>query len=174
MAEEKSEAAEGAEEAPKKKLNPFVLLLAVQGLVIVGAGFVFTKVAFFEKRPDFTKKSLRERAIASVKVDAELVETYDLKEITVNLNNNHSLKAHIHVELTDKKTRESLERRLPSVLSKVIEVMSTRTIDQASSLQGKLQLKEALRDAINEVLEKEANVVEGIVRDIYFVDFVLI
>jgi flagellar FliL protein len=84
------------------------------------------------------------------------------------------LKTHIHVELTDKKTRESLERRLPSVLSRVIEVMSTRTIDQASTLQGKLQLKEALRDAINEVLEKEANVVEGIVRDIYFVDFILI
>jgi flagellar FliL protein len=174
MADDKKEAANGADEAPKKKLNPIILVLALQGLVIMGAGFVFTKIAFFEKRPDFTKKSLRERAIASIKVDSEMVETFDLKPISVNLSNNHMLKTHIHVELTDKKTRESLERRLPSVLSRVIEVMSTRTIDQASTLQGKLQLKEALRDAINEVLEKEANVVEGIVRDIYFVDFILI
>jgi len=176
MAEEKEKPAEeGAEkkDAPKKKLPILMILAAMQVLVVLGAGSVFVKIAFFEKRPDFSHKNLKERAIASVYDDSQKVETLDLKEFSVNLPNNHILKANIKLEVSDKMTVSAIQKRLPAIQAHVIEILSARTEEQTATFQGKLQLKDALRDAINKLISEEGSH-PGIVREVYFVDFILI
>lgn len=170
------EAKEGAadEAAPKKKLSPVLLLLGVQLIALLGAGGVIIKATLFTKRPDFSTKALTERAIASVRDVAEEIQMVDLSEFTVNMIDRHTLKVSIQLEVSNPDTAKIVQRRMPAMRANILQILARHPGQSADRIQGKLLLKDAIRGALNDQLEKDGLSKSGVVRDVYFVEFVMI
>ncbi len=200
MAEEKvEEGAEGsapaAGAAPKKKLNisPIQIGLSLQLIVLIGAGALIVKGSLFVKRPDLSEHTLVETAIESLRDDEKKIEIVDLEEFVVNLSTKAILKTHIQLEVSDAEVTSFLKARKPAIRSRVLALLGTQSAEQSQMIQGKLLLKDAIREALNEELtehresgrkpasvdantanaHEDLNALEGIIRDVYFVDFVV-
>lgn len=169
-------AKEGAEgEAPKKKkFSPLLILMGVQFVFLLAAGGVMIKATVFAKRPDMSEKALTERAIASVRDTLEEIQMVDFKEFTVNMSDKRSLKISIQLEVSNPDTAQAVQRRMPALRANILQVLSRSPGQPTDRIQGKLLLKDAIRAALNEELEKEGLAKSGIVRDVYFVEFVMI
>jgi flagellar basal body-associated protein FliL len=170
MAEENEETQNAA---PKKKPNLLGIALGLQLLGLIAASGLIVKAALFTKGPDVSEKRLGERAIISVMDDLAKVQMVDLQEFKVNLPKNHVLKANIQMEVSDEATVLVVNQRIAAIKASILEVLSKQSLEMTSTFQGKLALKEALREAINkEIIASKNNA--GVVREVYFVDFVLI
>lgn len=173
MAEETT--AEGGEEAPKKKIDMVMVLMGLQVLLVLGAAGVIGKIALFPKKHDLRDSTLKERAIASVRDDLTKVQILDLDRFTVMLPERHTLQARIQVEVSDQDVATRIQRRKPSVRARILNVLSSRSQTETSKLQGKLLLKDAIREAINEELSQTfPDETKGVVRDVYFMEFTLL
>jgi flagellar basal body-associated protein FliL len=170
MAEE-NKAEGGAEEAkPKKKLNPLLLGLGLQTvLLLVGAG-LFVKGTLFAPKPKLTVQSFQERAIASVEDDLSKVQNVDLDPISVTMPGKNLIKTKLSLEVSNAETASLIKLRLPEVTSTINTVLSRQNLLELNTLQGKLEFKDTLRDALNDVLSKQAKH-PGIVRDVYVLEF---
>ncbi|HEY8416773.1 MAG TPA: flagellar basal body-associated protein FliL [Limnochordales bacterium] len=73
----------------------------------------------------------------------------------------------IVLEVDSEETKQWAEQRSPQVRDRVISVLRQQTMESIHGAEGMERLRQRLRDAINEVL------VEGVVRDVYFVDLVV-
>lgn len=174
-AKKEDSAAEGGDEAatPKKKIPLWAVGAVLQLLVILGTGAVFVKITFFEKKMIPQDNQMIERAIASAKVNQEQAVNVDLSEFTVNLPGRHMLKTKIQIEVSSEVTNQAVQRRMAEIKSAINEVLSRRPVEASQNLFGKLAIKEDLRDALNGILEKSEGAEVGIVREVFFTDFIL-
>lgn len=165
---------EGAEEAapPKKKFGLVQILIGVQIVVILGAAGVIVKVALKPKKFVVQESAMKERAIASVRDDLAKVQTIELESFVVNLPEKHTLKTQIQIEVSDPSVAEHLQKKKAAVRARILNVLTMQTFREAEKIQGKLLMKDAIRDAINEEIfvNKET---QGVVRDVYFSEFML-
>jgi flagellar basal body-associated protein FliL len=175
MAEENKP--EGAQEEegkkPKLRLTMLQLGLILQTLCLLGAGAVITKVALFTKHHDLRESTLRERAIASIQDSADEIQNVSLSDFTVNLPQDHLLKTKLELEVSNPRTAALLDKRMSAVRARVLNVLSEQPLESANTLQGKLRLKDAIREAINEELLASGEK-RGVVREVYFMDLTLI
>ncbi len=178
MAEE-STPEEGAKEGeekgkgPKKKLPLLLIALAGQLVVVLAAGGFLVKTALFTKGPDVSAPKMKERAIASIEESIEKVQTMELEQFSVNLSGQKVLRTNIQLEVTDEATVAILRKRMSSVKARVLEVLAAQRTVSANTFQGKLRLKDAIRDALNAELYS-AGEKKGTVREVYFAEFILI
>ena len=172
MAEEQSP--KGAPEgAPKKKLSLALVGLFGQLLLTIAAAGVIIKVVT-SKKPVLATAQLQERAIASIHDSFDDIQTVNLDSFTVNLPGKKTLRVTLQVEVTGPDIAQAVQERMPALKSNVIQTLSKFNGKQGDQIQGKLLLKEALRNALNQQLEKDKGLAAGVVRDVYFVDFLLI
>lgn len=164
--------AEGAEEAPKKKISLALIMLGLQLVVLLGAGGVIVKVALAPKKVDMSEKTLKESAIASVRDDLEDLRFVEFEDFTANLLGQRILKTKIQVEVSNEEVAKVIERRKAAIRAQILNVLSAQTGNETEKIQGKLLLKDAIRDAMNE--EISPLVKKGVVRDVYFVEFLMI
>lgn len=164
--------AEAPKKKPRKKVPLILVGMVVQLLIVLGAMGLIVKGVFFTKSQDLNIDHLRERAIASVKDDSAKRKSMDLKEFTINLNKDHVLKTTIELEVSDADTVEIIERRMPAIKYKIINLLSGADAGRTGSFQGKLALKDSLREAINDELINSGHSA-GIVREVYFTTFFL-
>jgi len=172
MASEEEKKTDDNAEKPKKKIPMIVLALSAQMLVILAALGMVVKGVFFTKGPDMSIKNLQERAIASVKDDSNKKRLMDLKDFTITVGRQHVLKANIELEVSDEQTLQIIERRMPAIKYKIINLLSNVDTKRTGSFQGKLALKDSLREAINDEII-EAGHVSGVVREVFFTNFYL-
>jgi flagellar basal body-associated protein FliL len=174
MANEEKAEAGGEEASPKKKIPLLLVALGAQFLILVAAGGVMLKATVFAKKVDVSDAVLAERAIASVHDSFNEIQMVDLKEFTVNMADRHTLKVSIQLEVSNPETAKIVERRMPALRANILEILGRHPGQKSDRIQGKLLLKDAIRSALNDELEKEGLAKSGIVRDVYFVDFVMI
>ena len=178
MAEEEegsgeSTGAETPKDAAPKKALPLLQIGLVLQLVIFGGAFgLITKAALFTKAPDLSEKTLRDRAIASVRDDSSKIQMLDLKDFNVNIMSHHVLRTNLQVEVSDEVTAAIMKKRMSAIKARVLGVLSEQSHEKAQTLQGKLLLKDAIRDCINAELLQQGNK-KGVVREVYFMEFVL-
>lgn len=94
---------------------------------------------------------------------------YESTEFTVNIadtNGRRFLVTQFSVEVENKQVLEELNKKLPIFQDKVIMVLSSQTIEDLNSSDGKSQIKQLLIDSINEILSK------GKIENIFFNKFV--
>lgn len=166
-------AEENQTEAPKKKISPTLLLLGIQSLAIIGGLGFIAKISLNAGGPNLDDRALLDRAIASVKDDSSKVTVVNLDEFSVNLPQTSILKAQIQVEVSNPETAELVKARISAVKAQVLEVLASQSKDRTATLQGKLLLKDAIREAINKEIQTHAKGI-GLVRDVYFMEFLLI
>jgi len=162
------------EEQPKKKLPLLYIAVGGQVLLLLGAaGFVVFASSKMDK-PQLTQSKMIERAIAAVHDDLSQIELIPLDEFTVNMDGTNTvIQTKINVEVSNKAAAGLLSQRMPVVRAKIIELLSRQKPATLSHIQGKLQLKDAVREALTESIIREAGIPSGIIRDIYFVDLIL-
>jgi flagellar basal body-associated protein FliL len=174
MAEEaKNEEGQEAQETPKKKLNPLLLVGALQIFVMLGAGGLITNVMLFSKKPTLSSAEQAERAIASIQDLNSEIQNVDLDEFTINLPGRRMMKTKLNIEVSNPSTRALIQSRMPAIRARILDILTQQSPLRSTSLEGKLVMKDSIKEAINEELFK-ASESKGVVREVYFLEFILV
>jgi flagellar protein FliL len=189
-----AEVAVSAETEGKKRSLGKVLLLGLSAILfLTGIGFfLLTKFGMLGSPPApdtkveaeapqqtathtapeaHTKPSDHKTAssVAPVAIEGESV-LVELKPFVVNLQDERRsryLRIAIQLEIVGAKWEEEIQKRLPQVRNRLLFLLSNKTVDEISSVDGKYRLQEEIVHHINENLEK------AIVQKVYFTDFIV-
>lgn len=158
MAKEEVKAAEEEEQPKKSKLKLIILASLV---IILGAG------GFFGWKWYSNKKANEETA-----QEEELSIMLPLKSFIVNLVDKTGagkryLKLTMELEVGGEEQKLEVEKRIPHLRDTILLLLSSRSLKDIGTMEGKLELKQALLMRINRILG------EGIVHRVYFTEFVV-
>lgn len=178
MAEEQkqgdNQAGDSASNPPKKALNPITIGLALQSVLMLAlVGFV-GKTVFMTPKPDLSPQLLQERVVASIRDENADIQYLPIKELVVNMDAKHTIKAELVLEVSNAEILQLFTDRAPIIRSKVLRVLSGQTFSRVDKIQGKLELKDRLIQVLNQELADSNYRGNGTVRDIYFVDLLLL
>jgi len=159
------------EEIQAKK--PFLKYILLGGIVIVlGAGGYVGWDLFVKERIEGSKKETRISKSRSKSRKKEARMTHPLESFIVNLMDKAGLgkrylKVKIILEISDEEDKKMVETYKSQLRDTILLLLSSQLFSEISTMEGKLELKQALLSRINQVLG------EGIVHRIYFTEFVV-
>jgi flagellar FliL protein len=175
MAEEKENQEQEEKEKEKSgggnKLLLIVIIVLLLLLLIIGG-----LVAYFllsnnddTQQPDQQKQ---EKVVKKKKVKdmTEVGPIYPLDQFIVNLVSNNAdryLKCKISFELDAPELQQEIDKKLPAVRDIIINILSSKTVEEIQTAKGKEKLKEEIRKKVNEILTT------GEIRHVYFTEFVI-
>ena len=182
MAEKKEEEIVEAPEGKKSSSMMLIIIIVVLILVIL-IGAVVTILMMGgdskseEKASKATEKTEKVAGEKKPTPGAESSRTLDkigillpLDTFTVNLmseSGSRYLKATISLELSGKELTEELEAKKPVIRDKILRLLSSKSIEEVSTLKGKDQLSEQIMQQLNPMLK------DGSMNGVYFTDFVI-
>jgi flagellar FliL protein len=163
MAKEKPQDPEAppAEQTKPKRSLKKILILAVLGLLLVGGGLV-AYVMLTDEPP------VGKEAQAS-QVGSKNVVNLPLDPFLVNLADKESrryLKLKVELEVDSETSAKELEKSLPRLRDAIILLLSSKTYLDLSSLQGKQQLKQEIKQKVSAVPGGKK------ISDVFFTEFV--
>jgi flagellar FliL protein len=144
------------------------IIIGVVVLVLAGGGYVGWTM--------LTPQSDQTGADGGQAPDTEAVEEievgamFDMDPFVVNLNEaggKRYLKSKIEIEYVGDNVRLELANRLPQLRDVILLHLSSKTLDEIRSVDGKVELKNALIKRINQVMK------QGKIRNLYFTQFVI-
>lgn len=150
-------------------LSPGVLVLGMAMLFIATMGSAFLAVTFLGRTNAKAPANQTSGPAAPKKETKELGPTYAVGNFTVNLSDEGDrlyVKAGVAVEASSQEVVAELTARDPQLKDIVIAVLSSRTMADIASAEGKESVKREIRDAMNRLLAK------GKVRGVFFTEFV--
>lgn len=165
--------ATAAENAPSKanKSMAWIMFLAFSGLnVLAGLASLFlvynATIGFVY--PSSTEQDLA-KEMAERKPASQGEALYTLESMTVNLNGvpSRMMRVQLSLALLDEEGFEEIMDLGGRVRAEVARVLSSKNYNEIESLQGKLFLKDEIVLALNTMLKR------GVVKDLYFTDFVV-
>lgn len=168
--------AEGAENAPKKNLNMGLILkiaFAVLNLGITGGGgYLVYASTLGWKSPTITEEDLvtaeEKEAASKLKLDPFI---YTMDKFTVNLDDKpqRTIRIEVNLEMLGKDGFEEVintENRAKA-RDKIVRVLNSKNFSELETIQGKLFLKDKIAMEMNSLLK------QGVVKDVYFSEFVV-
>ncbi|GMQ79695.1 MAG: flagellar basal body-associated FliL family protein [Thermodesulfobacteriota bacterium] len=161
MAKEKEEGKDAEEEqAPKKSKLKLIIIAVVVLLIGAGGFFGYNKY----------KKGKEEKAEANKAEKVSII--CPLKSFVVNLLDKKSvgkryLKVTIQLEVGKEEDKVLIENHNPQLRDTILLLLSSQTLNEINTMEGKLELKQALLSRMKQILGEE------IVRRIYFTEFVV-
>jgi flagellar FliL protein len=172
MAEEETEEQTTEEEAPKKGKNTLLIIIIaalVVVLVIVGVVVMMLAGGDEEQSQGGSSGSTKEKPMKNL--DAmEVGPMFPLDTFTVNLlsdSGRRYLKVQMNLELDDEELAAELETKTAVIRDLVIRLLSSKTLEEISTIKGKDKLKEQIVNQLNLRLR------DGNVRNVYFTEFVV-
>jgi len=152
-------------EIEKKKILKIAI---ISGLALV---IIITIVAIsWVLLPRFLKTSTEAKAS---KIDTNIstsVSTYALDDFIVNLfhpSEDRFLRIKIELGLEGQDTQKEIEKKLPKIRDSLLMLLSSKSVEEISTLQGKLILKNEIINRINSILNT------GHVSEVYFTEFII-
>lgn len=173
MAEEKEAAPEAKKGGGKKNL--IIIIVAAVLVLAIGGGAAWFFLAKGDKK-DAATDGDPAKMEKKAKVDENgnplppIGPIVEVKEFVINImdkGETRFLKAAMSLELDNPKVAEELGLRLPQVRDTILLHIGSKTFDELSDLQGKLQLRAELIAKLNAFLE------QGKIKNIYFTSFVI-
>ena len=158
MAEEKDEVKENEEEKPKKSKLKLIIIGGLILLLGVGGFFGYSKY----------KKSNENKAEKEKQVSIII----PLKSFVVNLFDKRGmgkryLKISMELEVGKEEDRVKVENNIPQLRDTVLILLSSQTLKEVNTMEGKLELKNAIILRMNQILGNKT------ARRIYFTEFVV-
>ena len=169
MAEELENQVDEQEE-PSRKLPLKGILIGVAILFFAGGGYLGWSMIQNGSGDTSQQQSQTVEAPSPSIPETEVGQTFDMDPFVVNLNEpggKRYLKAKVGLELIEEEVRKELEARLPQLRDSILLHLSSKTLEEIQSVEGKIELKNALIKRINQVLKK------GKIRNLYFTQFVI-
>jgi len=179
MAEEKKEDATPEEEGKKKSGNMLlVIIIGVLVLIlIIGAVVAFLMMGSEEPASNGAAPAAKEASAAPAEdsgmADASMTEVglmYPLDGFTVNLlseSGRRYLKVEMNLEINGEELSPELDTKKPIFRDIIIRILSSKSLEEISTIKGKEKLKEQIVNELNMHLK------DGKVKNIYFTDFVV-
>ena len=158
-AEEAVKEAEEAQPPPKSKLKLIVLASTVL-LLGVGGFFGWKWYAGRKVASETTQKP------------EEMTIVYPLKSFIVNLADKKGvgkryLKLTLEVEVAGEEQRALVNHKIPQLRDTILLMLSSRTIEEITSMESKLELKQVLLARMNSAIGK------NVIQRLYFTEFVV-
>jgi flagellar protein FliL len=135
----------------------------------LGSYWVYTSTMGYES-PSITEKSLR--TIASLPEHLnEGVMVYTMDKFVVNLAGlpKRTIRIQINLDMISAESFEGImdNENRARARDKIVRLLNEKTFDELETIQGKLFLKDKIVQEVNSVLKV------GLVKDVYFTDFVM-
>ncbi len=152
-----------------KKIVVSVFVAVNLSVLTVGTYWVYISTIGYEF-PKVTEKSLREPANLKEKFgDSPMIYTMD--KFTVNLSGlpKRTIRVQVNLDMLSPVAFQEImdfEYRAKA-RDKIVKILTDKTVDDLESIQGKLFLKDKIVAEVNQILHK------GLVKDVYFTDFVM-
>jgi flagellar FliL protein len=158
------------EAKPKKSASKLIILLVV--VIVLGVGG-YGGWSFFIKGKDQEKK--QEAQISKANPTSKKDETkivFPLESFVVNLADKTGLgkrylKVTVALEVNDESKKKMVEDHTAELRDTVLLLLSSQSFREISTMDGKLELKQALLSRINQALGGV------VVRKLYFTEFVV-
>lgn len=176
VAEEKAAAAEAAPAAASgsgQKPVLFIALAVVNMIVVAAVGFMLWKGRqkdAAEPKIDHVIKGEAETQKAEAAEEKAFVgKVVPLETFIVNLAGTKGrkvAKVNIELELKGENVAEEIEKRKAQIRDIIIITLSSKTYDEVSTREGKDNLRNEVKDTINNFLTK------GKISNVYFTEFI--
>lgn len=161
MAEEKEEVKDAEEEQAPKKSKLKLIIIGVVVLLIGAGGFIgYSK---YKKGKEKKSEAQNEKIVSII---------CPLKSFVVNLLDKRGvgkryLKVTIQLEVGKEEDKLHIENHNPQLRDTILLLLSSQTLKEINTMEGKLELKQALLSRMKQILG------DGVVRRIYFTEFVV-
>jgi len=179
MAEETKEEQSGGGEKKSSKML-LIIIIAVLILILVIGGLVAFLMMNNTQDPSPQAQqqstavesgdSAAEQAPIGSGPMTEVGIMYPLDTFTVNLlseNGRRYLKVELNLEIDGEELTAELDSKKPVLRDIIIRLLSSKTLEEISTIKGKDKLKEQIVSEINMRLK------DGRIKNVYFVDFVV-
>jgi flagellar FliL protein len=173
MAEEK-ENQEQVEQKEEKsggnKLLLIIIIVLLLLLLIIGglvAYFLLSSSSDETQPPQQKQEKVVKKKVSDM---AEVGPIYPLDQFIVNLVSNNAdryLKCKISFELDSPDLQQEIDKKLPAIRDIIINILSSKTVEEIQTAKGKEKLKEEIKRKVNEILTT------GEIRHVYFTEFVI-
>jgi flagellar FliL protein len=156
---------ESQEESPARKKVPInLIIISILILCLLGGGIYVLKSGLISSGSDDT-------ALENQGGDSqEMGPIYSLETFIVNLvggRGKNYLKAKVELELDSDKTTIEINKRLPQIRDAILTMLSSKSNEDISTLEGKFQLRAEIISTLNQFLKT------GRVKNVYFTDFIV-
>ena len=163
MAKEKEDVKDTDSGARPKK-SKLKLIISVVMILVFGAGGFLGWNWYSQRKAKAALTDQKQGEAANI--------IYPLKSFIVNLVDkngvgNRYLKVSLELEIKDEKVKETVETNIAQLRDTILLLLSSRSLKDINTLEGKLELKQTLLSRMNRVLG------EGVVQRIYFTEFVV-
>ena len=161
----------GGEKPAKGKSKVLLIVIIVLLLALIGVGGFLVYSNFIKAEAPAAEGGKSAVQEAQEQYDPlKLGEMVAFEPFIVNLSGDEGkrfLKVTMQVELNNPKVADELANRMPQVKDMVITVLSSKTVDDILTVEGKFKLKEQILTRIN------SRIKTGVVKNVYFVEFVI-
>lgn len=166
MAKKKEKGKEEAvdeKEGKEPKKSKFKLIIIAVAVLLLGGGGYFGWSMYKQKSDEAKTETQEEEKVAIV---------HPLQSFIVNLSDKKGmgkryLKVTMEVEVENEKNRLKVENNTSQIRDTVLLLLSSKQINEINTMEGKLDLKQALLSRMNRIIG------EGIIKRIYFSEFVV-
>ena len=158
MAEDKDEVKENQEEKPKKSKLKFIIIGVIVLLLGAGGFFGYSKYKKANEK-DMVKE---EQVSIIIPMRSFVVNLFDKKGI-----GKRYLKITMEIEVVKEEDQLKVENNIPQLRDTVLILLSSQTLKDINTMEGKLELKHAILLRMNQILGKKT------VRRIFFTEFVV-
>jgi flagellar FliL protein len=165
----------GESKESSSKINLIVIILSVINTVIVGA---IAFMVYKGKQMEAANPGIDAVVRGEIKTQAQEDKVQKqqskvllgFKEFVVNLSGSRGrrvVKTSIELELPNEDSKKEIERREAQIRDQIILILSSRTFEDISGKEGKEQLRNDIKNAINPSLPEDLKIL-----NVYFTDFI--
>lgn len=168
-------AKEKEEQAPAKPKNLGMILTAVFAVfnfIVIGGGvyMVYASTLGWHS-PKLTEEMLEMEMSSKSEDERYAPYIFTMEKFTVNLGGEpkRSIRLELSLQMLGKEGYEEIMSpdSRAQARDKIVRVLNEKTFSELESIQGKLFLKDTIAMEVNSILK------EGVVKDVFFSDFVV-
>lgn len=164
MAKDNKEVKDGdkVQDDKQPKKSKFKLIIIAVVVLILGAGGYFGYSKFIKGKESEPKAEREEKMAIICPLKSFVVNLLDKKGV-----GKRYLKVTMGLEVGKEEDKLVVENRTPQLRDSVLLLLSSRTLKEIKTLEGKLELKQEILSRMKQVLG------QGIVEKVYFTEFVV-
>jgi flagellar FliL protein len=159
MAEDKKEVKEDKEEEKPEKSKLKLIIIGVV-VLFLGAGGFFGYSKF--KKSDEKETEKQEQVSIIIPLKSFVVNLFDKKGV-----GKRYLKIRMEIEIGKEEDKVKVENNIPQLRDTILILLSSQTLNDINSIEGKLELKHEILSRMNQILGNDT------VRKIFFTEFVV-